>query len=102
MRQPNNPNSLLQLGAAISASARDVLHYARRIEIAAIGRGTDDSDLDLLGAARIAANAGAMLQSLASALLGEAYRNETLTASLEASPPRTEEQQDQESTGGHR
>jgi hypothetical protein len=93
MRQPNNPNSLLQLGAAISASARDVLHYARRIEIAAIGRGTDDSDLDLLGAARIAANAGAMLQSLAATLLGEAYRNETLTASLETSAPEPQKEQ---------
>ncbi len=71
MRQPNNPNSRLQIGTALATSAKDAYHYARRIEILAAGRGSNDSDLMLIDVARSVSNAASMLQSAAEILLGE-------------------------------
>ncbi len=71
MRQHNNPNSRLQIGAALATSAKDAYHYARRIEILAAGRGSNDSDLTLVDVAKAVSNAASMLQSAAEILLGE-------------------------------
>ena len=93
MRQPNNPNSRSQLAAAIIASARDALHYARRIELLAAGYNLQNSDKALLDVAKIVATAGGMLHSSGQVLLGEAY-NGTIAASPQTGETTPQEQND--------